>query len=418
MMRDAEAHAEEDKRRREEAEVRNQAETLVYQTEKFVKENDEKLPADVKDERQRRARRGAGGAQGHRHRGDQVRDGEAGHRVADDGLGAVPAARRRGCAPGDAGAGPAGARRRPGRRRGGRRDRRRGRRTGSDRRTTATSAPRTAPTASGSWCATGAGSTRRPARCATPAGADAAPAGAGRRTCRSADLGRRRTGRGRRARRPARRAHRRPAAASAPSTPTTGAGSTATARRCSSARRLQFVAELLTVLDDIERAERARRPDRRVQGGGRQAGRRGAEARPRAVRARGRAVRPVGARGRAARARPTVAGPDRHRVAAVLRRGYRIADRVLRPAMVAVDRPRRRRHGRATGAASTPVRRDRDPAETALSERREGGGVTQRDWIEKDFYRELGVSSERVGGRDQEGVPEARPRAAPGRQPG
>jgi molecular chaperone DnaK len=49
MMRDAEAHAEEDRKRRDEAEVRNQAETLVYQTEKFVKDNDEKLPADVKE---------------------------------------------------------------------------------------------------------------------------------------------------------------------------------------------------------------------------------------------------------------------------------------------------------------------------------------------------------------------------------
>ncbi|MFD7658841.1 molecular chaperone DnaK [Actinosynnema sp. NPDC059797] len=49
MIKDAEAHAEEDKRRRDEAEVRNQAETLVYQTEKVVKENDEKIPADVKD---------------------------------------------------------------------------------------------------------------------------------------------------------------------------------------------------------------------------------------------------------------------------------------------------------------------------------------------------------------------------------
>ncbi|HTF49097.1 MAG TPA: molecular chaperone DnaK [Pseudonocardia sp.] len=49
MMRDAEQHAEEDKKRRDEAEVRNQAETLVYQTEKFVKDNDEKLPTDVKD---------------------------------------------------------------------------------------------------------------------------------------------------------------------------------------------------------------------------------------------------------------------------------------------------------------------------------------------------------------------------------
>jgi len=50
MMRDAEQHADEDKKRRDEAEVRNQAETLVYQTEKFVKDNDEKLPAEVKDD--------------------------------------------------------------------------------------------------------------------------------------------------------------------------------------------------------------------------------------------------------------------------------------------------------------------------------------------------------------------------------
>jgi molecular chaperone DnaK len=49
MMRDAEEHAEEDRKRREEAETRNQAESLVYQTEKFIKENDEKLPGDVKD---------------------------------------------------------------------------------------------------------------------------------------------------------------------------------------------------------------------------------------------------------------------------------------------------------------------------------------------------------------------------------
>ncbi len=49
MMREAEQHAEEDRQRREDAEVRNQAESLVYQTEKFIKENDEKLPADVKD---------------------------------------------------------------------------------------------------------------------------------------------------------------------------------------------------------------------------------------------------------------------------------------------------------------------------------------------------------------------------------
>ncbi|MEV4311671.1 molecular chaperone DnaK [Actinocrispum sp. NPDC049592] len=49
MVKDAEAHAEEDKRRREEAETRNQAETLVYQTEKFLKDNEEKVPADAKE---------------------------------------------------------------------------------------------------------------------------------------------------------------------------------------------------------------------------------------------------------------------------------------------------------------------------------------------------------------------------------
>ena len=38
MVRDAEAHAEDDRRRREEAEVRNQADSLVYQTEKMLKD--------------------------------------------------------------------------------------------------------------------------------------------------------------------------------------------------------------------------------------------------------------------------------------------------------------------------------------------------------------------------------------------
>ncbi|MBP2322007.1 molecular chaperone DnaK [Kibdelosporangium banguiense] len=49
MVKDAEAHAEEDKLRREEAETRNQAETLVYQTEKFLKDNEDKVPADAKE---------------------------------------------------------------------------------------------------------------------------------------------------------------------------------------------------------------------------------------------------------------------------------------------------------------------------------------------------------------------------------
>ena len=43
MVKDAEAHAEEDKQRRDEAETRNIGDSLVYQTEKFIKDNEEKL---------------------------------------------------------------------------------------------------------------------------------------------------------------------------------------------------------------------------------------------------------------------------------------------------------------------------------------------------------------------------------------
>ena len=49
MVRDAEAHAEDDRRRREEAEVRNNADTLVYQTEKLLREQGEKFQGDEKD---------------------------------------------------------------------------------------------------------------------------------------------------------------------------------------------------------------------------------------------------------------------------------------------------------------------------------------------------------------------------------
>ena len=48
MMKDADAHADEDRTKREEAEVRNTGETLVYQTEKFLKDNEDKVPADAK----------------------------------------------------------------------------------------------------------------------------------------------------------------------------------------------------------------------------------------------------------------------------------------------------------------------------------------------------------------------------------
>jgi len=46
MMKDAEAHAEEDRKRREEAEVRNSADSLVFQTEKLLKEQGDKVSAD------------------------------------------------------------------------------------------------------------------------------------------------------------------------------------------------------------------------------------------------------------------------------------------------------------------------------------------------------------------------------------
>ena len=50
MVRDAEQYAEEDRKRREEAEIRNQADSLVYSTEKFLGENEDKVPEDIKSE--------------------------------------------------------------------------------------------------------------------------------------------------------------------------------------------------------------------------------------------------------------------------------------------------------------------------------------------------------------------------------
>ena len=50
MVREGEEHAAEDKARREAAEIRNTAEQLAYSTDKLIKDNDDKLPADVKSE--------------------------------------------------------------------------------------------------------------------------------------------------------------------------------------------------------------------------------------------------------------------------------------------------------------------------------------------------------------------------------
>ncbi|GHE60800.1 molecular chaperone DnaK [Streptomyces capitiformicae] len=50
MRQEAEQYAEEDQKRREAAETRNQGEQLVYQTEKFLKDNEDKVPGDIKTE--------------------------------------------------------------------------------------------------------------------------------------------------------------------------------------------------------------------------------------------------------------------------------------------------------------------------------------------------------------------------------
>ena len=50
MIREAQAHAAEDAKRREEAELLNRAETMIYQTEKTLKDLGDKVPGDVKNQ--------------------------------------------------------------------------------------------------------------------------------------------------------------------------------------------------------------------------------------------------------------------------------------------------------------------------------------------------------------------------------
>ena len=71
MKQDAEAYSEEDRRRREEVELRNQADSLVYTAEKTVREAGDKMPADVRqtiEERTKNLRDALAG-----HDGDQVK---------------------------------------------------------------------------------------------------------------------------------------------------------------------------------------------------------------------------------------------------------------------------------------------------------------------------------------------------------
>ena len=157
MMREAEQHAEEDRQRREEAEVRNQAESLVYQTEKFVKENDEKLPADVKDS----VNAALAEAQEALKGTDTAAIKSAMEKLATESQKLGAALYQQQGAAGAAG-------RRPGCRRRSPTVRTTSSTPRSWTRTRSDRGPEPSPqtrTASGSWCGTGAGSTRRPVRC-------------------------------------------------------------------------------------------------------------------------------------------------------------------------------------------------------------------------------------------------------------
>jgi len=50
MVKEAEAHSSEDRAKREEVELRNQADHMIHQAEKIIKDNEDKIPADVKSE--------------------------------------------------------------------------------------------------------------------------------------------------------------------------------------------------------------------------------------------------------------------------------------------------------------------------------------------------------------------------------
>ena len=79
MVKDAEAHAEEDKRRREEAEVRNNADNLVYQTEKVLREQGDKVTEEERAAVEQPLADVKAALVGHRHGGHQV-----GQRAAHD----------------------------------------------------------------------------------------------------------------------------------------------------------------------------------------------------------------------------------------------------------------------------------------------------------------------------------------------
>ncbi len=91
MMRDAESHADEDKKRREEIETRNRADQAVYGAEKLLQEMGDKLAAGDKAAVESARRRGEERARGERHGGDDPRDGAAHAGAAQGGGGDLQA---------------------------------------------------------------------------------------------------------------------------------------------------------------------------------------------------------------------------------------------------------------------------------------------------------------------------------------
>ena len=95
--------------------------------------------------------------------------------------------------------------------------------------------------------------------------------------------------------------------------------------------------------------------------------------------------------------------------AQVLQPGYRLAGgRVLRPARVV---------GRRAGAAGPSPSAAEPTGRVPESPRGRGDAVSARDYVEKDYYAALGVPKDASAARHQEGLPQARPRPAPGQEP-
>ena len=73
MRKDAEAHADEDKAKREEVETRNEADNAVYRTEKMLKDNARQDFRRRQDQDRKGRRRREGSAERQRRRGHQIR---------------------------------------------------------------------------------------------------------------------------------------------------------------------------------------------------------------------------------------------------------------------------------------------------------------------------------------------------------